>query len=230
MPERDLVEPEAKAAEIDSGEAYERRIAAENNALFQELRDQAQAIFAAVKENRAIGGPKGWAALFEKAKIGYQSGRFLIEQLGAERYLEPRLLATLAQLRQGLAAIENPTAADSMMADTAVIAYRNLLRVQGWIGDLCLVVERELFGQEPLNQYHGPTIGQQLEEKLRKLEEHLLLLERCHRMMTRSLAHLEAHRGKATTTSVTVAQAGQVNVDCAVLNKVAAGTGNLAPS
>src|SRR4029077_16561110 len=35
----------------------------------------------------------------------------------------------------------------------------------------------------------------------------------------RSIAHLETRRGKAASTSVTVAQASQVNVDCAVVNK-----------
>jgi hypothetical protein len=92
----------------------------------------------------------------------------------------------------------------------------------GWLTslfNLCLVVEAELFGQEPLNRYHGATVGKKLEEQLRKLEEHLLLLERCQRMMARSLSHLEARRGKATATSVTVEQAGQVNVDCAVVNR-----------
>ena len=48
-----------------------------------------------------------------------------------------------------------------------------------------------LGAQEPLNQFHGPTVGAQLEQKLRRLEDHLLLLERCHRMMARSFAHLE---------------------------------------
>jgi len=121
------------------------------------------------------------------------------------------LMATVAQLHRGLLnGIQHPTAA----------AYRNLLRVQGWIGDLCLVVERELFGQEPLNQYHGPTVGAKLEEKLRRLEEHMLLLERCHRMMVRSVSHLKALRGKgAPSASVLVGQAGQVNVDCAIINK-----------
>jgi hypothetical protein len=128
-------------------------------------------------------------------------------------------MATLTQLRQDLLAnIEKPTAADTISADIAIIAYRNLLRVQGWIGSLCLTVERELFGQEPLNEIHGSTVGKELEQNLRRLEEHVLLLERCHRMVARSFAHLEVHRGKATATSVTVAQAGQVNVDCAVVN------------
>ena len=116
--------------------------------------------------------------------------------------------------------IERPTAADTTSADIAIIAYRNLLRVQGWIGSLCLTVERELFGQAPLNEIHGSTVGKELEQNLRRLEEHVLLLERCHRMMARGIAHLEARRGKTATTSVMVGQAGQVNVDCAVVNEI----------
>jgi len=222
MPERAVAKTTVDAKEIEAAEAYERRIAEKNHALFQELKDQAQALLAAVKGGRGIGGAADWEAIFEKAKIGYASGRFLIQQLGAERYLEPELMATLAQLRRDLlAGIENSTAADTMMADSAIIAYQNMLRVQGWIGNLCLVVERDLFGQEPLNQFHGATVGAQLEQKLRRLEEHLLLLERCHRMMARSFAHLEARRSKGhTPASVTVGQAAQVNVECAVMNKV----------
>jgi replicative DNA helicase len=45
------------------------------------------------------------------------------------------------------------------------------------------------------------------------------LLDRCHRMMARSITHLESRRGRGATTSVTVRQAGQVNVDCAVINE-----------
>ena len=131
-------------------------------------------------------------------------------------------MATLAQLRRDLlAGIENPTGGDCMAADTAVIAYRNLLRVQGWIGSICLTVERELFGQAPLDQLQGHAVGKQLTEQISRLEEVLMpLLERCHRMIGRSIAHLDARRGKLATTSVTVSQAAQVNVDCAVVNKV----------
>ena len=134
----------------------------------------------------------------------------------ADYCLEPELMATLAQLRQELlTGIESPTAADKMVADSAVLAYRNMLRVQGWIGNLCLVVERELYGQAPLNELHGHTVGKQLTNEIVRLEEVLMpLLERCHRMMARSIAHLDSRRRKPTTTSVTVGQAGQVNVDC----------------
>jgi hypothetical protein len=70
-------------------------------------------------------------------------------------------------------------------------------------------------------QLQGHTVGKQLTEQIARLEEVLMpLLERCHRMIARSIAHLEAHRGKAApSASVMVNQAGQVNVDCAVMNK-----------
>jgi len=173
---------------------------------------------AAVKGRRGVQREEGWQRIFLGAKINYESGRFLIEQLGAERYLEPELMATLTQLRQGLlAGIENPTAADTMMVDSAIIAYRNLLRVQGWIGSLCLTVERELFGQAPLDELHGHTVGKQLTQEIARLEQVLMpLLERCHRMMAKSFAHLETRRGKPPPpATVMVGQAGQVNVDCA---------------
>ena len=218
MPDRALV---VTSQEIESTEAFENRIQEENNAQFQELRDRARATLAAVKGSRAIRKPEDWEAMFQKAKIGYQSGRFLLQQLGAERLLEPELMATLAQLRQDLlTGIQNPTAADTMAADMAIISYRNALRVQGWIGNLCLTVERELFGQAPLDRLQGHTVGKQLTEQISRLEEVLMpLLERCQRMMARSIAHLETRRGKTGTTSLTVGQAGQVNVDCAVVNK-----------
>ncbi|MGO8842722.1 MAG: hypothetical protein ACLQF1_16830, partial [Methyloceanibacter sp.] len=218
MPEQATAEPLVEAKEIESAEAFERRIAERNNAQFQELRDQAQALIAAVKGGRAIGRDEDWDAIFQKAKIGYRSGRFLIQQLGAERFLEPELMATLAQLRQDLlAGVAHPTAADSMMADSAIIAYRNMLRMQGWIGSLCLTVERELFGQAPLDELHGHTVGKQLTKEIARLEDVLMpLLERCHRMMAKSFAHLETRRGKPPPpATVMVGQAGQVNVDCA---------------
>ena len=78
-----------------------------------------------------------------------------------------------------------------MIIDTALIAYYNFLRVQGWIGNLSLIFERELFGQAALNEIHGPELGDRLKEQLERLSEVILpLQDRCHRMMIRSLAQL----------------------------------------
>jgi hypothetical protein len=121
--------PPTDREQIESAaEAFQRRIQEENNETFQRLRDQAQATLAAVKGSRAIRRPEDWEGMFRKAKIEYASGRFIVERLGAERLLEPELMATLVQLRQDLlAGIENPTAVDTMSADTTEIK---------WLGDL----------------------------------------------------------------------------------------------
>jgi hypothetical protein len=219
MSELPKVHKDAKLA----AEEHERRVAAELNAQHQELRDQAQALLAAVKGRRGVQRDEDWQRIFKQAKINYASGRFLIEQLGAECFLQPELMATLSQLRQDLlTSVENPTAADTMSADIAIVAYRNLVRMQGWIGSLCLVVERELFGQAPLNELHGHTVGKQLTQEIVRLEDVLMpIQERCHRMMMRSFAYLDSRRRKVTpSASVMVGQAGQVNVDCAVKNEV----------
>ena len=196
-----------------SAEEFQKRVAARLDAQHQELRDQARALISAVKGARGIRDEKHWERLFEQAKIDQQSGRFIIKRLGAERFLEPELMATLGLLRKELTeGIERPTAADRMMADSAVIAYYNMLRVQGWIGSLCLVVEGELFGQEPIKE--------RVAEELSRLDDVLMpLAERCHRMMAKSLNYLQERRPKpAASPLVAIGQAGQVNVDSAVVN------------
>ena len=75
--------------------------------------------------------------MFQSAQVEYQSGQFLLQRLSAERLLEPELDGyPRSAPSRALAGIEQPTAADIMSADIAIIAYRNLLRVQGWIGSL----------------------------------------------------------------------------------------------
>jgi hypothetical protein len=70
--------------------------------------------------------------------------------LGAERFLDPQLTATLWQLCQGLMeayGAESP--AMTMAIDLAVMSYFNALQIQGWIGDLSLaVVLCQLSGHE----------------------------------------------------------------------------------
>jgi hypothetical protein len=204
-----------------AAEEHERRVTVELNSRYEALRDQAQALFAAVKGRRGVYRDEDWQRIFREAKSNYGTGRFLVEKLGAERYLEPELMATLTQLRRDLLDdIESPTAADTMMADSAVLAYHNMLRVQGWIGNICLTVERELFGQVPLNELQGEKAAETLKDQITRLEVHLVpLLDRCHRMMARSFAYLDSSRRKSAP-SVVVAQAGQVNVDCAVTNAI----------
>ncbi len=105
----------------------------------------------------------------------------------------------------------------TMVIDLAVMAYHNALRVQGWIGDLSLVIEHELFAEEPLKvtlrQQYGPQFdGFAVEEALRRLREQLLpLCERVNRQLLQNLQALQRPR-PGSSPMVAIGRAGQVNV------------------
>ncbi len=197
------IEP-SSAEEGARADELERRVQTEANAQFKRLKDEARAIFGLTRGRPGVRTAEEMASLLEEAGDEIGNGRFLVRCLGAERYLEPSVVAVLITLRQNLMAeISHATAADVMRIDAAVMGYYNVIRTQRWIGDLSLVVERELFGQEPLNEIHGPQVGERLEEQLRRLAEVLLpLQERAARMMLRGLdaipSRSNARRGTST--------------------------------
>ncbi len=181
----------------EDAEAFEDRIQEEKTAQFKRLKDNAKAILGQVQGLPGVRSPKAWAEMLEKAGDDIGNGRFIVRQLGAERYLDPETVAVLITLRQNLLSeISKPSTAHIMMVDSAIIGYYNMMRTQGWIGNLSLVVERGLFGQAPLNEVHGPHIGEELEKHLGRLAETMLpLQDRAHKMMARSLAAVSA-KGK----------------------------------
>ncbi len=186
--------PAVDPAEEARAEEFERGVQAEAKEQFKRLKDEAQAIYGLTRGRVGARTPQEWAALLEKAGDEIGNGQFLVRWLGAERYLEPGIVAVLVTLRQNLMAeLKRVTAVDVMTIDTAIVGYYNFLRAQRWIGDLSLVVERELFGEEPLNVYHGDRIGDKLKEQLGHLAEVLLpLQDRAARMMQRSLEALRS--------------------------------------
>ena len=171
---------------------HERRLHERVGIQFQRLKDDARAVYGMVDGRPGVRSPAEWAKLLDRAGDEIGNGRFIVRWLGAERYLDALTVAALITLRQGLLAdIAKPSTADIMMVDTAIAAYYGFLRVQGWIGNLSLVVERELFGSAPLTEIHGETVGTNLRSEIARLAEVMLpLQDRCHRMMIRSLGQL----------------------------------------
>jgi hypothetical protein len=194
---------------------------------YEQLRQDAQAIYRAVEWHQ-VDGPEGWAETCAIAEKQHRSGRFLMERLGAERLLDPTLMAALWGLRQGLLAdLGTATTADRMLVDMTVLAYHNALRVQGWIGSLALLVEHELFGDAgpavKLRRQHGPVEGLAVEDRLKRLGEVLLpLLDRANRMMIRNLKAIKELR-QGPMPAVTVNQASQVNVASQQVNATGKG-------
>jgi len=82
---------------------------------------------------------------------------------------------------------------------------------------LCLVVERELFGQEPVSEANGATVGERIEREMHQLEQTLVpLLDRAHRMLVRSLDRMDARRSSGRQAQLSIGHATQVNVASAV--------------
>jgi hypothetical protein len=201
-------------------DALEDRLAAARRAdqwHVQRLHWNARAVMRAMQGWDQVGSPEAWDEVCEEARRRYHSGQFLLERLGAEHHLDPRLMATLWHLRQSLVVQHGSAAASLMRIDLAIMGYYNALRLEGWIGDLALWIEHEAFGQGPLrvklrDEYGARIDSLAVEERLRHLREQLLpVWERVNRQL---LQHLQAlQRGRpGSLPRVAIGRAGQVNV------------------
>jgi hypothetical protein len=212
--------PPALRTDTDDLATRLQKAHAEDHRRYTQLLWDARAVMRAMEGWRGsdLETEAGWRQACEEARQRYHSGRFLIERLGAERFLEPPLMAILWQLRQNLVkeySAEAPTA--TMLIDLAVMTYYNALRVQAWIGDLALHIEHEFFCQEgptaKLRQKWGYQVeGLVVEERLQRLAEQLMpLFERANRQLIRNLQALRTLR-HGPPAAVAIGHAGQVNL------------------
>lgn len=142
----------------------QKRDLAERIEQHRELQLKARAIFSTIKGQPGVRSLEDFTRIMAKVTGDYETGKFLLDQLGADRFIDHENTLTLGHIRQQLlAGIARPTMGDKLAVDSAVIAYHNLLRLQAWIGNIALVVERDLFGQAPLDEIHGMTVGQKFE-------------------------------------------------------------------
>ena len=218
----------AKAARGADGEwdwavyqaVYERELAVRH----ERLRTDARAVHRAIDGWGRIKDEADWLQLIDKAEDDLASGRFLLDQLGAERYLEPELMAALVVLRRRLICEHRVSgAADLLLIDSALIAWYHTLRINGWVGNFTLLVEHEFFQLEgptaKLRKRYGYGVeALKAEDTVMRLGEQLLpLLDRLNRLMLRNLRALRDPRQRAAA-SVTIAAAGQVNVGAQQVN------------
>jgi hypothetical protein len=196
---------------------YERRLAERQARL---LRD-ADASARAMDGWSRVSTRDEWLAMVRRAAEDLEDGSFLVDRLGAERHLDPQMMAMLLVLRRGLIDEHGAAgAAELMLVDCAVISYYHVLRINGWIGNFAALTEAGFFQKEgpsatcrDRHDRGGHRIdGLRVEDHVRRIGEQLLpLLDRCNRMLIRNLKALRALRdGQAP--SVSIGAAGQVNV------------------
>src|SRR5919108_4319430 len=95
LPAHDTQDNADLAAEFQAARQADRQ-------RYDELRKNARAVMRAFEGWGQIRSEEEWLAACEDARERYQSGRFLLERLGAERFLSPEVMAILWQLRQSL--------------------------------------------------------------------------------------------------------------------------------
>jgi hypothetical protein len=163
-----------------------------------------------------VDSEEDWLKVCADSQEQYESGRFLLERLGAERYLDPQLMATLGSLRKTIIAEWGITTTEMILLDHALLGYYNALRVQGWIGDLSLHIEDEFFGQDALVENGQRPVRRpgrfSFEEDVRRLSEQLLpLLDRANRMLIRNLKAIKELR-QGLVPAIAIGRAEQVTV------------------
>src|SRR5689334_2702415 len=141
----------AKAADPDKfdwdvyKEVYRRGLAERQ----ERLRSDARASFRAMDGWARVKDEDEWTTIVDQADEALATGKFFIDRLGAERNLDPELMAALIVLRRRLITEYRVTgAADLLLVDSALLAYYHQLRINGWIGGLAWHIEAEFFGSE----------------------------------------------------------------------------------
>ena len=182
----------------------------------EQLRRNARANFHAMDGALSIRGEEDWLRVAEQSRQQYESGGFLLDRMGAERFLDPKLIATLMELRQRIIVEWGiTTAAETMLLDLALLHYYHALRVQGWIGDLALHIERQFFGSGAFAADYRDLpqrTRQAADDSVRRLGEQLLpLLDRANRMVIRNLAAIKDLRQRPVP-AIAIGRAEQVTV------------------
>ncbi len=191
----------------------------------RKIKTGAYALKRTYPELSALRAQEDWERAYELVDDDYRSGQFLIDSLGADRYIEPKIAMTLLMLRQKMAEeMQIESAVEFMLMDSALTAYYNFNTSQIMIGDLVTQVERELF--------HGDTLSVKLKDKrgweveefqveamLNRASDKLMnLIDRTNQMMIRNLKVIRDL--KTGTLSI---RAEQVNIAQQQVNQVVKG-------
>ena len=210
-------------------EVYQRGLAQRQ----ERLRTDAQASHRAVDGWSGVKDEADWLRMIDQAEEHLASGRFFLDQIGAERYLDPPLMAGLVVLRRRLICEHHVTsAADLLLIDSVLIAWYHTLRINGWIGNFALLIESEFFGMEgptanSRKRYGSGVESLKAEDMVQRIGEQLLpLLDRLNRLMHRNLRALRDPRQRPAP-NVTIGAAGQVNVGAQQVNVADVGEGDV---
>src|SRR5258706_2080447 len=95
--ERGDLEPTLHDA--DDSDAQLRAALEKDRRQARQLRWNTRATYRAMAGWQHVGSEEDWLKVCADSREQYETGQFLLERLGAERYLDPQLMTTLLSLR-----------------------------------------------------------------------------------------------------------------------------------
>ena len=164
-----------------------------------------------------------WERAYVSIEDDYVSGQFLIETLGAQRYVEPRIAMTILMLRRRMIEdMQLKTISEFMLMDAALVAHYNSIKAQTMLGDIAIHVDRELFHDDPLDPKDGRNLDVskfKFDEMLKQASGSLMtIIDSTNKTMIRSIKAL-GDLNKGTL----LIRAEQVNIADKQLNQVVKG-------
>ena len=161
------------------------------------IKDDAGVLNRTHPEFSALQKDEEWEKVSEIVNNEYRDGKFLLNALGAGRYIEPKVSMTIAMMREHMIRDLNiESTAELMLMDGALLAYYNTLRLQRMLGDLATQFERELFHDESMsvnlkNTGNLNVSNFKVEAMLNRASDKLMnLIERTNQMMIRNIKAL----------------------------------------
>ena len=189
------------------------------------IKEAADVLKRSYPELSALQTQEDWERATELLHEDYRSGQFLLDTLGADRYVETRISMTILLIRKKMIEdLQIESAAEFMLMDAALMANYNGIKLQRMFGDLATQVERELFHDDSLsvNLKEGGNLevaNFKVEAMLNRASDKLMsLIDRTNKMMIRNIKAIRDL--KAGTLSI---RAAQVNIAQQQVNQLVEG-------
>ena len=160
----------------------------------QRIKEAAYVLKRSYPEISALERKEDWETATELLEEDYRSGKFLMDNLGADRYVDSIVGMTMMLIRRDMIKdMQIETSAEIMLLDAALMANFNAIKLQRMFGDLVTQVERELFHDDmpSVNLKAGGSLEinkYKLEEMLDRVSDKIMsLVERNNKMMVRNI-------------------------------------------
>lgn len=210
----------AEKAEMDEADRFAEQRKHESQERFRRMKRSAYTAIAVTEEKIRCKLPTNDREKILEAGARFENGTFFLKRTGLDIGLDPEMAAVLNHIRSELIKeVTSPKVRDIVAVDMAVMAIRQFYRLNAWLENMSLTLEREMFLEEGLAEIHGSDKADRIELRIALIETKIMkMIERVSNQVFRALDRLPSGCKEAATKPL-IGRAGQVNIGSQVLNE-----------